>query len=290
MEWYRVFYWTCRTGSLSRAAERLHITQPAVSQTIRQLESRLGGPLFVRTARGVRPTAEGDVLFRHVEAALAAMASGEQAIAAMHGLHSGEINIGASDTLCKHYLLPYLERFHREYPDIRIRVTNRTTPETIALLREGAIDFGVVSLPVSDRHVEFRTSVPLQDCLVGGPAYAGLAVTGKPLPLEALASYPLLLLERGSSMRAFLDGYAARHGVSLAPEFELGSLDLLVQFARIGFGLAFVIRSCAEAELASGALVELPLDPPVPQRHIGIAVRRGVPLTAAARRLLELLP
>ncbi|MDF2926558.1 MAG: LysR family transcriptional regulator [Paenibacillaceae bacterium] len=288
LEWYRVFYQTAKTGSLSKAAERLYITQPAVSHTIKQLEGRFGGQLFFRTPRGVTLTAEGEVLLRYVEQAFQLMESGERAIADMHSLNSGEINIGGSDTLCKHYLLPFLEQFHGSHPEVKIRVTNRTTPETLALLKEGKIDFGIVSLPASDKQIDFRISSPVQDCLAGGRDFSKLAEGG--LCLADINSYPLLLLEPGGSTRSFIDKYASSHGVRIEPEFELGSIDLLVQFAIRGFGLAFVIRDFVTDELAAGQLVEIPLIPAMPVRHIGIATLRGVPLSAAAKAFLALLP
>ncbi|WP_139992058.1 LysR family transcriptional regulator [Paenibacillus paridis] len=288
MEWYRVFYWTAKTGSLSRAAEQLYITQPAVSHTIKQLEAKLGGQLFFRMAKGVKLTTEGEVLFRYIEQAYTFMETGERMLAEMHSLQSGEISIGASDTLCKHYLMPYLEQFHNQYPDIRIRVTNRTTPETIALLKEGKIDFGIVHMPVSDPLLDFRISMPLQDILVGGKACSGLGSSG--LELARVSEHPLLLLEQGGSTRRFLDECAKAAGVQLTPELELGSFELLAQFARSGFGLAFLIREYVRDELRSGELIEIPLQPPLPARSIGIATLRGVPLSAAAKRFLELLP
>lgn len=288
LEWYRVFYWIAKTGSLSKAAQQMHITQPAVSHTIKQLEGSLGGQLFFRTPKGVTLTTEGEVLFHYLEQAFNFVEIGEKAIADMNGLQSGEIAIGASDTLCKHYLLPYLEKFHAEHPGIRIRVTNRTTPETLALLKEGKIDFGIVSLPASDKQVEFRESMPLQDCLVGGTKYRELAATHS-LSLDELHHFPLLMLEAGST-RQYLDDYAAVHGVTLQPEFELGSVDLLVQFARSGFGLAFVLRNYVQEELQAGTLVEIPLTPPVPGRSIGIATLRGVPLSSATKAFMALIP
>nr|WP_130612658.1 LysR family transcriptional regulator [Cohnella abietis] len=288
MEWYRVFYWTAKTGSLTRAAERLHITQPAVSHTLKQLEGKLGGQLFFCTSKGVVLTTEGDVLFNHVEQAFSFMEIGEKRIAEMHNLNSGEINIGASDTLCKYFLLPYLEKFHIDHPGVRIRVTNRTSPETIALLKEGKIDFGIVNLPISDPKVSFRESSSLQECLVAGQAYASLA--NSPLTFEAITSFPLLMLEQGGSTRRFLDEYASSMNIKLLPEFELGSIDLLVQFARSGFGLAFVAREHVFEELSTEKLIEIPLEPALPARHIGIATHRGTPLSAASRRFLEMLP
>ncbi|MHA6482479.1 LysR family transcriptional regulator [Paenibacillus sp. strain BS8-2] len=289
LEWYRVFFWIAKTGSLTKAALRLHITQPAVSHTIKQLEGTLGGPLFFRTPKGVLLTHEGQILYRHLEQAFTAIEIGEKAIAEMNELHAGEVTIGASDTLCKHYLLPYMEQFHAQYPGIRIGVTNRTTPETLDLLKNGKIDFGLVSMPVSDPQVEIKKSSVLQDCLVGGRKFAELAA-GPPLALDTLNNYPLLMLESGTSTRRSLDAYTAEHGVLLQPEFELGSMDLLTQFTQSGFGLAFVIREYVQRELSSGDLVEIPLLLSPPTRHIGIATLRGVAHSSASRAFLAMLP
>ncbi|SEM73069.1 LysR family transcriptional regulator [Paenibacillus sp. OV219] len=292
MEWYRTFYWTARMGSLSRAAEQLHITQPAISHTLKQLEQALGGPLFFRSAKGVSLTAEGEVVLQYVEQAFNLIASGEKRISDMRNLDDGEIRIGAGDTLSKHYLLPFLEKFHNQYPNIRIHVTNQTTPETLQLLKEGKMDIGIVNLPVEDRKIEFKQSLPQQDCLVGGKVYAELSrrLQQQPLALEQLHEYPLIMLEPGGSTRQFLDRYATAGGVQLKPELELGSMDLLIQFAMSGFGLAFVTRNYVEQELARGELVEIPLTPAPPERHIGIAILRGVPLTSASKRFMTLLP
>ncbi|MGG3283392.1 LysR family transcriptional regulator [Paenibacillus solani] len=287
LEWYRVFYWTSKLGSLTKAAEKLHITQPAVSHTLKQLESSLGGQLFFRTSKGVVLTTEGEVLFNYVAQAMNLLEIGEKKISEMQDLTCGAISIGASDTLCRHYLLPRLEQFHKQYPEVRVHVTNRTTPETISLLKEGKIDFGIVNLPAEDQKIDFRKSSTLQDCLVGNQEYSSLAK--KVLPLEDLARYPLLLLEPGSNTRDFLDNYALTHGINLEPELELGSLDLLAQFAQSGFGLTFMVREYITEELTTGKLVEIPLFPPIPERHVGIATLKGMPLSAASRRFLELL-
>ncbi|MFF2479833.1 LysR family transcriptional regulator [Paenibacillus sp. NPDC058071] len=288
MEWYRVFYWTAKLGGLTKAAEKLNITQPAVSHTLKQLEQSLGGQLLFRTVKGVTLTAEGKVLFNYIEQALHSIEIAEKKMAEMNDLLDGEISIGASDTLCKYYLLPYLEQYHKQYPHIKVRVTNRTTPETILLLKEGKIDFGVVHLPTDDPKIEFIRSSIQQDCLVGNNQYAALAE--KPFRLEELQHYPLLLLEPGGSTRTFLDEYAKSYGVPLQPEFELGSIDLLVQFAQSGFGLTFAIRNYVTEELKSGRLIEIPLTPPLPERSIGIAMLKGVPLSAASKQFLALLP
>ncbi|PYI53413.1 LysR family transcriptional regulator [Paenibacillus flagellatus] len=288
MEWYRAFYEVAQTGSFSKAADNMFVTQPAVSHAIKRLEERLGGPLFFRTPRGVKLTAEGETLLKFVSQAHHFLENGEKKIAEMRNLMAGEVKIGAGDTLCRYYLLPHLESFHRRYPDVKIQVTNRTTRETIALLKEGRIDFGIVNLPLDDRQLRIRESLTLHDCFVVGGSRADEA--GRARSWDELAGLPLLLLERGSSIRRYVDAFAERQGVRIRPEIELGSIELLVQFARIGLGAACVIREFVAPELADGTLAELPLDPPLPPRSVGLVTLRDVPLSAAAQRLLELLP
>lgn len=290
LESYRVFYVTAQAGSFTRAAEELYITQPAVSHAIKQLESRLGGPLFLRTAKGVKLTSEGEVLFRFISQAYHLIEAGEKKLAAMHLLEEGEIRIGAGDTLCRYFLLPYLEGFHQQHPSIRFQVTNRTTQETVKLLKEGHIDFGIVNLPLltDDPMLHVRESIELQDCFVSGAGFAPLP--DRTLTVQELAANPLLMLERASGTRRYIDRYAQEHGVALTPEIELGSIELLVQFARIGLGLACVIRNFVRDELESGVLREVALDPPIPPRRVGLITLRDVPLSSAAQRFMETLP
>ncbi|WP_438446070.1 LysR family transcriptional regulator [Gorillibacterium sp. sgz5001074] len=288
LEGYRVFYRTALAGSFTKAAEQLFISQPAVTQAIKQLERQLGGQLFFRTSKGVRLTAEGEVLFRYLEQAFHLVEEGERRLADMHQLVSGEIKLGAGDTLCKHFLLPYLQEFHAAYPEIKIQVANRTTPETVALLKAGRIDLGIVSLPLSDSQLEIRKCMEIRDGMVAGASYRRLQEDA--LTLAELTDYPILTLERGSHSRSSLDAYAAGQGVPLQPEIELGSLDLLVEFARAGFGIAHVILDFVRRELESGELFEIPLRVPIPRRQVGVAYLRDVPLPSATKEFLRRLP
>ncbi|MCS7462267.1 LysR family transcriptional regulator [Paenibacillus doosanensis] len=286
LDLYRVFLAVAKAGSFSRAAEALFITQPAVSHSIRQLEEKLGGPLFFRTSRGAKLTVEGEVLLRYIGQAFQLIAEAEHRLTEMHQLLSGVVHIGANDTLCKHVLLPYLEAFHKEYPDVKLHVTNRTSQETIKLLKEGAIDFGIVNLPVDDAQLSIRRWKPLHDIFVAGARYSHLQ--GQTMTPAELAAYPIILLERDSSMRKYADRYFQAHQVRITPEFELGSLDLLIQFAKTGLGISCVTGQFAAEELASGELFELRLEPAIPPRHIGIVTLKDVPLSFAAQTMLEL--
>ena len=149
LEYYKVFYHVAKSGSLTSAAEELAISQPAVSQSVRQLENALGTRLFVRAPRGVSLTKEGELLYGYVAKAYEQFVLGEKKLKQMLNLELGEIHIGASDMTLQFYLLPFLERFHEKYPGIRVAVTNAPTPETLQNLQDCKIYFGVVSTPFS---------------------------------------------------------------------------------------------------------------------------------------------
>ncbi len=287
LERYRVFYHAAQAGSLSRAAEELYLSQPAVSQAVKQLESDVGCPLFVRMARGVRLTEEGKVLFSYIAQAYRLIETGERKVAELMRLEAGEVCIGASDTLCRYVLLPYLEAFHAAYPLIQIHVTNRTSRETVELLAEGQIDFGIVTLPVFHERIVVHEGIFLQNCFVVGERRRTLAA--RPIPVAELASHPLILLEEGSVNRAGIDAYFQSHGVSVKPEIELGSIDLLVQFAKIGLGVACVVRDFITEELNARTLFEVPVEPPVPKHRIGLVTLKDTPVSPAANAFIAAL-
>ena len=287
LEWYRVFYTVARLQSITRAAEALFISQPAVSQSIARLEQSLGCRLFLRTPRGMRLTGEGETLYRYVSAGMEQLAIGEKKLAERLNLDSGEICVGASDMTLQFFLLPHLERFHLLYPGVKIRVTNGPTPETIRLLEQGTIDFGVVTGPLEDKTELTLTPVgQVRDIFVVGPKFAPLA--RRTQRLSALAEQPLICLESNSSTRRYLDGVFARAGLALAPEFELATSDLIVRFAERNLGVGCVVEAFARESIAEGRVFSLRTDTPIPPRDICVA-RGAAPVSKAAERLLDLV-
>ena len=287
MELYRVFLAVGKCRSLSQAARILKISQPAVSQAIRQLENRLGCRLFIRTTKGVELTGEGSTLIGYIEQAVGLVDTAEAKLASLKDLTSGELKIGASDTLCDYYLLPYLKHFHALYPEIHLQVTNRTSDETLVLLKSGKVDISFVNLPISDPQVSILPCMTVQDIFVAGEKYA--ALRGKPVSWQTLSRLPLILLEHASNSRRHLDRVAAQNGVTLDPSIELGAHSLLVKFASIGLGVACVTKEFAGDLTSQGNLFELELMPPVPQRGVGLATLQGLPLSFAAARFAELV-
>lgn len=288
LELYKVFYYIVKTGSISKASENLFISQPAVSQSIRNLEKKLGGKLFLRTPKGTMLTPEGQVLFNYIEPAYNMILAAENKFTEAINLGNGEIRIGASDMTLKFFLLPYLEEFHRLYPKVRIKVTNGPTPETISFLKSGAIDFGVVSLPISDDSaLETINVMEIQDCFIASNRFATLA-SGK-IHIKELAEYPVIMLEKNTSTRKYIDDYLSLNNVKIIPEIELATSDLLVQFARRGLGIACVVRNFAEDDIKNGNLFELDLIEKIPPRQICIIKLKNTPLSAAAVKFIELI-
>lgn len=288
LEYYRVFYHAAKCGSVTKAAAELSLSQPAVSQSIRQLENVLGIRLFVRSARGLTLTAEGKALYAYAEAGCSQFEAGEKNLFQMKNLEYGEIKIGASDMTLRFFLLPYLERFHEKYPGVRFQITNGPTPAAMALLKEGRIDFAVVSgpFPAQDniRMVPVRC---IQDIFVAGPKFAAYAQ--KEQPLSVLEQIPLITLDKDTSTRRYVQRFLEERNVRIRPEFELSTSDMIVQFALRNLGIGCVVRDFAKKELDSGELVELQLKEQLPQRQFFVASGAKGGQSLAAAELLKLL-
>ena len=285
LELYKIFYHVVKAGSISRASQELYISQPAVSQAIKKLESRLGGQLFTRAPKGIVLTPEGEVLFKYIEQGYNMIMLAESKFIEAINLDLGNIRIGASDMTLRYFLLPYLEEFHKQYPRIKIKVTNRPSPETVEFLRRGIIDFGVVSLPLpSNEAIDVIEVRKIQDCFVANHQFSELA--GRQVSIKELTNYPIIILEKNTTTRQYVDEFLARYSVSLSPEFELATSDLIVQFACRGLGVSCVVRNFAEEYIRNGSLFEIQLKEEIPPRHFGIIRLRNVPLTAAAKSFM----
>lgn len=288
LEYYKIFYYAARGKSITLAAEKLAISQPAVSQAIKHLETALSCALFVRTSRGVRLTKEGEMLFSYVERGYESILSGEKKLLEMLNLDEGEICVGASDMTLQFYLLPYLEQFHEKYPKIRIKVTNAPTPETLRHLADGKIDFGIVSTPIpSHPHLKVVPVREISDIFVAGRKFETLK--GKRLSYRELEQYPVMCLEGATSTREYVEQFLRQEGVSLRPEFELATSDMLIQFAVRNLGIASVVSEFAERKIAEGELFPLTFQREIPKRQFCIVSDERVSLSAAASKLLDIL-
>lgn len=288
LEYYKIFYHVAKDQSITAAAGELCLSQPAVSQGIKQLELALGTKLFIRTAKGVKLTNEGDTLFSYVKNGYEQIALGEQKLQEMLNMRTGEIRIGASDMTLQFYLLPYLRRYHHLYPDIKVTVTNAPTPQTIEHLRAGRIDFGIVSHPFEEeRHLCVLPVRKIQDVFVAGSRF--WSYKQKMLRYENLAGMPIICLEKDTSTRRYVDAFLAENQVTLEPEFELATSDMIVQFALQNLGIGCVVRDFAERYIQTDELFVLQFDKQIPKRQICVVNDERLPLSIAAGKLMELL-
>lgn len=286
LDLYRIFLEVSRTSNITKAAEKLFVSQSAVSQSIKQLESLIGGKLFNRSVHGVTLTPEGEVLFSHIDEAITLIDNAQNKFVEMKDLNTGTIRIGASDTICNLFLLPVLERFISRHPNIRVSVTNGTTDESIDLLKRASVDIAFINLPInSNAMLEEIPVKEIHECFVVGNKYMYLAE--KPMHLSELINYPLLTLERASNSRRQMDLFLEKHNVEITPAIELGSLALLSGFAKIGFGIAATIREDVIDMLKNHELYELKFYEELPRRYIGLIRAKNVNLSFAAKAFIE---
>ena len=288
LEYYKIFYYVTKYQSITQAAEVLSISQPAVSQAVKNLEKALGCKLFVRMAKGVRLTSEGEVLFSFVSKGYESILAGERKLSEILDLEGGEICIGASDMTLQFYLLSYLERFHEKYPDIKVTVTNAPTPETLGYLEDGRIDFGVVSTPVITKHGCIQIPVrKIRDIFVAGHKFEYLK--GKKLCYRELSDLPVMCLEGDTSTRRYVAEFLEKEHVMLQPEFELATSDMLIQFAKRSLGVASVVEDFAKQAIREGELFELQFDKEIPKREFCIVYNDKIPMSTAAGKLFQTL-
>lgn len=288
LEYYKVFYYAAKHGNLTAAAGELSISQPAVSQALKQLEAALGIKLFVRASRGIHLTQEGKVLFEYVSQGYETIQMGEKKLFSMTQLDFGELKIGASDMTLKYYLLPFLEKYHEQFPNIKVMVTNAPTPDTLNLLKQGKIDFGVVSTPLPhNQEYSIKAVREIEDVFVAGRKF--IQYKNRMLDLQELEKLPIISLEQNTSTRSYMDDFLRQNRVELHPEFELATSDMIVQFALRSLGIGSVVRDFAKEYIDDGRLFELRFKNMIPKRQICIVADVTFPLSKAAERLLAMM-
>ncbi len=283
-ELYKVFFYVATTLSFSEASKQLFISQSAVSQAIKALEKKLDQTLFIRSTKRVQLTPEGEILLRHVEPAMNLIKRGESQLvdAASSG---GQIRIGASDTICRYFLVPYLERFHKEFPNAHIKVTNGTSLKCVELLENGQVDLIVINYPNSNLSnlYSLKKIKKFHDVFVANSAYSELK--NKNLRLKELLDYPLLMLERDSTTSQFLHNLFQQHQLDLVPEIELSSNDLLIDLAKIGLGIAFIPDYCITDKQED--LFYVKTEEILPEREIAIVHNNHIPISKVTQEFLN---
>lgn len=344
---YVIFYTVAKAGNISKAANQLYISQPAISKSISKLEAELGTALFARSSKGVTLTEEGQVLYEYVERAFDSLNMGEENLKNYKELGIGHIRIGVSTSLCKHILLDYLKDFIKENPNIKFSIDCHSTLNTIKLLKNDDIDIGLICNTELPKRIVYSPVKEIHDVFVASPEYLdnfyernGNAlddvimdelsphIKGNIIPLlgaskragkntssdslyndsdsaadnptdsslpnhsnitttDILENSNLMVLEEANVTRTHVDEYLRSQGISCSQVLEINNMDLLIDFAAIGMGVASVVREFAHEQLSSGVITELPLDTPIPSRSVGFAYSGMKNQSTAMKKFME---
>ena len=270
---YRIFYTVANTGNISKAAKELYISQPAISKSIQKLEESVGCKLFSRSSRGVVLTDEGKLLYEHVSEAFETLTMGEEKLKRSIELGVGHLKIGVSSTLCKYLLLPYLKEFIRQNPHISISISCQSTNDTLKLLEDNKIDIGLIGKPENLKNIHFDFLEEIEDIFVAAKDYLRNLKARGIQKDHILQSSTLMLLDKNNMTRQYIDDYLQENQIIIKDSIDISDMDLLIDFARIGVGVACVIKNFVREDLENGTLVEIPLGFPIHKREVGFAYK-----------------
>ena len=284
LELYRIFYTVAKNKHMTKASEELHISQPAISQSIKKLEDELGRTLFLRSNKGMELTSEGKMFFEYVKGALELINNAENEFTSFKDLSKGEIKIGVSTTLTKLILLEPLKKFHLDYPNINISITNDLTSNLVNDLKLGKLDFIIFNESnIKESNLELLKLKELKQGFMYNPAFYSDDITS----FKDLNKYPLILQKTQSNSRKLLDYISLNNNVILKPKMEVVSQDLITEFVNIGLGIGFVIIDLANKKFDN--LKELHINKKIPNINIYLATNKSISLTFASKTFIKYL-
>ena len=288
-ELYKIFAYVVKNNNITKAANELHITQPSISKSIKNLEEQLGCTLFIRNKYGISLTNEGKVLYDKIKNAINLVESAEDDIKSILNVEKGSITIGVSNTITRMYLLPYIKEFHKLYPKIKIKIITDPTNKMIPNVRDGIIDLLILNLPYPiPSNFSVFNLMELHDIFAASSIEFN-DLKNKTIKISDLNKYPLILLSNGSNTRYFLDNFMTKNNITLTPDFEFTSYSLVTEFTKSGLGLGFITKEYLNNELENNELFEVKLDKKIPSRKLGIAYLSNKPLSKSSEKFIDLL-
>ncbi len=289
LEYYKIFYEVAKEQNITKASENLNISQPAISKTIKLLEEKLGGTLFVRTKKGVILTEEGKEFYSYITKAMEYINSAENKFSDLINLETGVIKIGINSTLTKEFLLPYLEIFNKSYPKIDIQITNGITSHLINELKNGLIDIVFLNLNDKDygNDINIIKCKKIHDVFIASKKYSEL--NDKVISLNELKNYPLIFQAKGSNTRNFLDNFLKEKNITLKPNIELASYSLVTEFCKAGFGIGYAVKEFIQKDLNDGKIFPLKIKENIPERYIGFAISNKHLPSFSTKKLIEII-
>lgn len=276
-------------GSISKAADALYISQPAITKTIKKLETELGIALFNRNPKGVTLTENGKVFYDFIKSGVESFMNGEHKLTSLKNLETGIIKIGASTTVTKYFLLPYIETFHNMFPNIDISITNHLTDNLISNLKKGGLDVVIANLPMkNDEDLVITPCATLHDCFAGNLKYKE-EISEKISLKDLVDKYPIITQKEPSNTRSFLNSVMKDNDINFHPKFDIVSYSLVKDFAKIGMGISYITKEFAKEELGNDLLFEIPLKEKIPDRGLGIVLPKNTITSFATQKFIEIL-
>lgn len=286
-DYYRIFYYVAKNGSFTRAAEALFANQPNLTRAIKALESELGCKLFVRSNKGVSLTPEGEKLYDHVSLAIEHIQAGEEEISMNKSLTNGVVSIGATEISLRCFLLPILNEFREKYPNVRLKISNISTPNAISLVKNGLVDFSVVTKPFEKNcSMKVQTVKKITDVLVGGKVYKE-KLGEKAVSLSELSEFPFISPSEGSGTYLFYENLFARHGAVFAPDIEADTVDRIMLMVKHNLGIGFVPSDILKDD--GSGVSRIFLKEEIPQREICLITGKDDIMSLPARELERMI-
>lgn len=276
-------------GSITKAANSLYISQPAITKSIKKLEEELGIILFNRSPKGVTLTENGKIFYSFIKEGIESFMNGEHKLTSLQKLETGVIKIGASTTVIKYFLLPYIEKFHTLFPNIDISITNNLTSNLISDLKKGSLDLLIVNLPMKNYDDLIITPcAELHDCFAGNLNYKS-QITKKISLHDLVKNFSIITQKEPSNTRAFLNSLMTQNEIDFHPKFDIVSFALVKDFARIGMGISYITKEFAKDELDNNLLFEIPIKEKIPSRGLGIVLQKNMIMSFATQKLIEII-
>lgn len=289
-EYYKIFYYVAKYENLTKAATALKTSQPAVTRTIHKLENELGCRLFTRSKTGMKLTPEGRTFYGYVAAGCAQFFKGENDLSNLISLENGTIYISATETALHCYLFQAMEKFNSLYPNVRFKILNNSTTESVNAVKEGKVDLAFVSANLQvAKPLRMKILRKYRDILIAGKRFEELKTGKEELSLKELVSYPWISLTAETITRRFLNEYFEKNGLTFAPDMELATTDMILPAVRHNLGLGFIPAEFADSQLESGQVFEIKVKEKLPERNIILIYDMEYPQSIAAKEFQKFL-
>lgn len=285
---YQIFYYVAENKNITAAANQLFLSQSTVSRAIQSLERDLGCTLMIRSKQGITLTEAGNYLYNNVKRAFTFISHAESHLNNIKELKYGFLRIGATEVTLQYYLLPFLQMFEKEYPNIHINLSLTYPQPAIEQLNSGLLDLAIMTTPyVEDVTIKKTSLVDFQDILICSAAYAKRFP--EPVDFFKLQNEPFILLENGTSARAHVEEFCAKQHVTIFPKYEIGSTPMILHMVERGLGIGFIPQVYAREKLKSGEIAEIKLKTPLPSRAVCSLTSKSFPIHTARDVFLSLL-